>query len=81
MRSNCCERIRPNLTVGVCWWWCGATAAMGLYLSSLFMVARDLETLIVGSRLKVSGWLQNLGFFFFFFFNGKHNCIQLSCTK
>ena len=44
MHSNCHERIRPNLTVGVCWWWCGATVAMGSYLSSLFMVARDLET-------------------------------------
>ena len=46
VRSKLHERIQPDLTVGICWRWCGATIAMGSYLSSffVFVVARDLET-------------------------------------
>ena len=51
------------------------TVAMGSYLSSL-CGCKGFGDLIVGFRLEVSGWLQNLGFFLFFFFfflAGKHN--------
>ena len=46
LQSKLHERIRPDLTVGICWWWCGAIVAMGPYLSSffVFVVERDLET-------------------------------------
>ena len=40
-------------------------AAMGSYLSFL-CGCKGFGDLIVGSRIEVSGWLQNLGFFFFF---------------
>ena len=39
-------------------------AAMGSYLSFL-CGCKGFGDLIVGSRIEVSGWLQNLGFFFF----------------
>ena len=47
-------------------------AAMGSYLSFL-CGCKGFGDLIVGSRIEVSGWLQNLGFFFFFL--RKHNCM------